>query len=158
MIDVLFDEKSVPDATTLDQNLAERSDLWHQLVRQLEEMGGRGQWVWAGARYGWELKFKRGARPFATLTPKPRGFVVLVILGRAEVAAVDLEALGERMRATLEGARQLPDGRWLFHPIEVERDVADTIVLHAEVNIRGLLLTLKLPPTMRARFGASGRS
>jgi hypothetical protein len=145
MTDVLFDERIEPSAAALDQLVGERSDLWHQLVRRIEEFGGRGQWAWGGPKYGWELKIKRGSRPFATLTPKQGGFVALVILGRAEVAAVDPTALGERMRGTFEAARQLPDGRWLFHPIQSERDVADTAAL----------LALKLPPTIRARLASA---
>ena len=92
-----------------------------------------------------ERKFKRGVKPFATLTPKPGGFVALMILGRAEVSMVDPAQLGEHMRATFEGARQFPDGRWLFHPIESERDLDDT----------ALMLALKLPPTIRARLAGS---
>jgi hypothetical protein len=142
MADLLFDGRSEPSPDGVARMLTGRVGLWHEVVSLIEAMGGVGQWVWGGPKYGWEFKFKRGVKPFATLTPKPGGFVVLVILGRAEVSAVDPAELGEHMRAAFESARQLPDGRWLFHPIESERDVADAAAL----------LTLKLPPTRRARI------
>jgi hypothetical protein len=119
--------------------------LWRLLGQRIEELGGRGTWTWGGPKYGWELKFKRGVKPFATLTPKPGGFVVLIVLGRAEVASVDPRTLGDRMRRTFEGSRQLPDGRWLFHAVESDEDVADAAAL----------LELKLPPTVRARMAAT---
>ena len=145
MADPFFDGRTEPSAGALDRLPAERAGLWRQLTQRIEDFGGVGQWVWGGPKYGWERKFKRGVKPFATLTPKPDGFVALVILGRAEVSAVDPVELGEHMRATFEGARQFPDGRWLFHPIESERDVADTAAV----------LALKLPPTLRARLAGS---
>ncbi|MGD0123165.1 MAG: DUF3788 family protein [Candidatus Limnocylindrales bacterium] len=145
MVDLFFDGRTAPSPDALDRLLAERAGLWRQLTQRIEDLGGVGQWAWGGPKYGWELKFKRGVKPFATLTPKPEGFVALVILGGAEVSAVDPAELGEHMRATFESARQLPDGRWLFHPIESERDVADTAAV----------LALKLPPTIRARLAGS---
>ncbi|MGA3029326.1 MAG: DUF3788 family protein [Candidatus Limnocylindrales bacterium] len=147
MADAIFDQRVEPSRTALQELLSIRSGLWLLLARRIEELGGRGAWAWGGAKYGWELKFRRGARPFATLTPKPNGFVILIVLGRAEVAAVDPAALGEGVRSTFEGARQLPDGMWLFHSVESERDVADAVAL----------LELKLPPTVRARLAASRR-
>ena len=142
MPDPILDGRSEPGPDALDRLLAGRAWLWRELVGRIEDLDGVGQWVWGGPKFGWGLKFKRGVKPFATLTPKPGGFVALVILGRAEVAAVDAAELGGSMRATFDNARQLPDGRWLFHPIESERDVADAAAL----------LTLKLPPTARARL------
>lgn len=140
-----FGRGAEPSPAVVEGLLGERADLWSDLIRRLEYLGGRGQWNWGGPKYGWELKFKRGTKPFATLTPKPGGFVVLVILGRAEVAEVDPTALGEGMRVTFESARQFPDGRWLFHPVESTRDVEDAAAL----------LELKLPPTVRARLAGS---
>lgn len=141
-MNAFFDPSAEPSQRALDGLLTARSGLWRQLIERVEEMGGTGAWTWGGPKYGWELKFRRGSKPFATLTPKAGGFVALVILGRAETAAVDAAALGEGVRRTFESARQLPDGRWLFHSVESERDVAD---------VAGLL-ALKLPPTARARL------
>lgn len=145
MADAIYDPAAEPSRAVVDRLLGERAGLWSDLIRRLEDLGSRGQWTWGGPKYGWELKFKRGAKPFATLTPKPGCFVVLVILGRAEVAEVDPAWLGAGMRTTFESARQLPDGRWLFHSIESTRDVEDAAAL----------LELKLPPTVRARLGVS---
>ncbi len=147
MADAFFDAGVEPGPTALRDLLSTRSGLWLDLARRIEELGGRGAWTWGGPKYGWELKFKRAVKPFATLTPKPDGFVILIVLGRAEVAAVDPAALGEGVRRTFEGARQLPDGTWLYQSVESERDVADAVAL----------LELKVPRTVRARLEASRR-
>lgn len=145
MADGILDPKAAPGSAAVDGLLGDRSELWRRLAQRIEALGGRGTWTWGGPKYGWELKFKRGVKPFATLTPKSGGFVVLIVLGRAEVGLVDPRTLGDRMRGTFEGARQLPDGRWLFHAVDSAADVADAAAL----------LELKLPPTVRARLAAA---
>lgn len=147
MTDAFFDGRFEPSQTALHDLLSTRTGLWLELARRIEELGGRGAWTWGGPKYGWELKFRRGVKPFATLIPKPNGFVILIVLGRAEVAAVDPAALGEGVRCTFEGARQLPDGTWLYHSVESEQDVADAVAL----------LELKVAPTVRARLEAGRR-
>ncbi len=103
--------------------------------------------MWGGPKYGWEWKAKRAGKPFATFTPKAGVFVVLVIHERAEAAVAAAIPLAPRLRRTYESARQLPDGRWLFHETEFEEEVADLVAL----------LRLKLPPTVRARLDGASR-
>jgi hypothetical protein len=147
MIEATFDPKTALSPDAVEKQLGTRAGLWHELVRQIEAMGARGQWVWGGPKYGWEWKAKRAGKPFATLTPKTGVFVVLVILGRTEAAAAAAITLAPRLRRTYESARQFPDGRWLFHETEPKEEVADLVAL----------LRLKLPPTVRARLDGAAR-
>ncbi len=143
---VLFaDATREPGEAELAAALGRRAALWRELETQAEAMGARGGWTWDGPKYGWNWRMKRSGKPFLSLTPAVGGFRALVILGRdASVEAATLP-LGPGMRATYDAARQYPDGRWLFHPIESDEDVRDML----------LLLRLKLPPTIRARFAAA---
>ena len=70
----------------------------------------------AGARYGWQVRYRKGGRPLVSLFPEQDGFTSLVVLGRAE--ATKAEAMQDRlspaMQRLLGGAAQLHDGRWLW--------------------------------------------
>jgi hypothetical protein len=139
MTDALLDPKTPPTSPSVDALIAPRAGLWHDIVRRVEAMGGRGEWVWGGPRYGWDWRARRASRPFITLTPRRGGFQTLVILGKFDAVTAAALPLGPRMRQTLETSRQFPDGRWLYHDIQEDRDVTDLVAL----------LKLKLPPTMR---------
>ncbi len=143
-MDALLADASRDPGDGLQAVLGERFELWRALVAAVERMGGRGGWRWEGPKHGWSWKSKRAGKPFLTLVPEPGAFRALVVLGRDDAAAAAALPLGPRMRATYDGARQYPDGRWLFQTVETAEDVDDLV----------LLLRLKLPPTVRARFDA----
>lgn len=136
-----------PQPESLVGALGGATELWDGLTQNMtSRMGAKGSWEWGGPRYGWEQRFKRAGRPFATLTPGDGAFTALVILGHEEAERAALLALGDRTRRTFEDARQYHDGRWLYLRIETAEDVADVEAL----------LRAKLPPTLRARAADQG--
>jgi Protein of unknown function (DUF3788) len=143
--EVLLDPERPPARRALRTILGEAAPRWDALVRRIEAMGARGTFAWDGPTYGWSLKYVRAGRPFTTLTPAAGGFRALVILGRAQVEEAPKLALGPHVRGIFDAARQYPDGRWLFIPVEAAADVADIATL----------LATKLPPTIRARVAAA---
>jgi hypothetical protein len=145
LTEVLLDPKAPPSPLAVDAVITPRAGLWHDLVRKVEAVGGRGDWVWGGPKYGWDWRARRAGRPFVTLTPRKGGFQTLVILGKVDAATAETLPLGPRMRHTLDTARQFPDGRWLYHEVETDRDVVDVLAL----------LRLKLPPTIREVLDAA---
>jgi hypothetical protein len=142
MTDAFFDPAAPPSPGAVDILLGARRKPWHDLLREVEAMGALGAWTWGGPRYGWEWKARRGGKPFITLSPHSGGFQALIILGTADSNAAAGLRLGPRVRATYQSARVFPDGRWLFHEVEADPEVADLVTL----------LRLKLPPTIRARL------
>lgn len=134
-----------PTREALEQALGLRTTDWDELVRRAEAMGGRGEWAWNGPKYGWSWRSRRSGRSFLTLEVRSDGIHALVVLGRDDAPRAAGLPLGERMRRTYEDARQYPDGRWLFHRIDDEADVADVT----------RLLLLKVPPTVRRRLEAT---
>ena len=142
----LFDPASPPAPEVVRATLGPAAPLWEDLVGRVEAMGARGAFIWEGPKYGWSLKYVRSGRPFATLTPVAGSFQVLVILGRAQVDEVPSLPLGPHVRGIFDAARQYPDGRWLFIPVESGQDIADIVAL----------LATKLPPTVRAKLAVPG--
>ena len=75
---------------------------------------------YGGAKYGWEVRYRKGGRPLTSLFPEQDGFTALVVLGAAEVAKAEAiaERLSPAMQRLLGGTAQLHDGRWLWihHP------------------------------------------
>ena len=142
VLSALADPNASPTPASLAGALAGATEQWDRLTERLtSQLGAKGSWEWGGPKYGWEQRFKRSGRPFATLTPERGAFTALVILGRDEAERVARLPLGERARATFDNARPYHDGRWLYLRIETASDVAD---------VEALLLE-KLPPTLRAR-------
>jgi len=143
--DLLFDAGTMPTHEAVRPVLGAAADWWDVLVARVEAMGARGSFTWEGPKYGWSLKYARAGRPFVTLSPGGGGFRALVILGHAQVEEVPMLPLGPHVRAVFDTARQYPDGRWLFTPVESAADVADIATL----------LRTKLPPTIRSKIATT---
>ena len=141
----LFDPAAPPTHEVIRAALGPAGPHWDDLVGRISAMGAWATFRWDGPRYGWALRGIRAGRPFVTLTPREGGFTALVILGRAQVDEVAQMALGSHVRDIFEAARQFPDGRWLFIPVEAPVDVNDVAAV----------LETKLPPTVRAKVAAA---
>ena len=126
--------------------LGDAAPRWVSLARTLaDELGARSAWRWDGPRSGWCVPFKRAGRPFVTLTPRTGGFDALVVLGAAEADVAGALPMGEVIRDAFADSPQLHDGRWLFLPIASDADQSDLLQL----------LTVKLPPRVRARLAST---
>ncbi len=144
--DPAADQGAPPTRATVRELVGPAAPWWDRLCERVETMGARGSFTWDGPKHGWSLKYHRAGRPFVTLSPGEGGFKAIVILGRAQVDEVPTLPLGPRVRGIFGDARQYPDGRLLFIPVESAADVADIVTL----------LATKLPPTIRAKV-AGGR-
>jgi hypothetical protein len=119
------------------------TELWDEIVQVLEhDLGARRRYRWDGRRSGWSVPFTRAGRPFVTLTPEHGAIAALVVLGRAEADAAAGLPLGQQVRDLFASSSQLHDGRWLFLTIASREDMEDLV----------RLLTVKLPPRIRARL------
>ena len=68
----------------------------------------------------------------------------MVVLGGAEAAVAGALPMGEATRDAFADSPQLRDGRWLLLPIASDADEGDLL----------RLLTVKLPPRIRARLAS----
>jgi len=121
-----MDASHVPTEGEIARTLGRSAPLWKRLTTHVAESYGiEPTFVPPSRNYGWEAKYRKGGKTLLSLTPDEGGFTALVVLGERETAAARELDLGERARGVFDEARQLRDGRWLFVPVESERDVDD---------------------------------
>jgi hypothetical protein len=136
-----MDPECQPSQAEIADALGPVAPLWAALTAYVEESYGvEPTYGRPSKRYGWDVKYRKGGRTLVSLTPDAGRFTALVVLGAAEAEAVADIELGTHVRTLFEATDQLHDGRWLFVPVESERDVRD---LEA-------LLTLKRKPRVTA--------
>jgi len=121
-----MDPEHEPTQEEIAHALGTAAPLWNTLTSYVEDAYGvEPTWGRPSKRYGWDVKYRKGGRTLVSLTPDEGRLTALVVLGRVEAeTAAELE-LGAHVRAVFDGAEPLHDGRWLFVPVESERDVED---------------------------------
>lgn len=85
-----FDDKSTkPTAAKLRATLGPAAALWDALVDDVATITGSRvtEWAFAGAKFGWSMRLKDGARNIVHMTPQSGRFLVGVALGEKPVAA-----------------------------------------------------------------------
>jgi hypothetical protein len=100
--------------------LGNARDSWNDLETHLAEayrLKGFVHFMY-GERYGWALRFQRGGRTVLAMYPNRGVLTVQIILSRAQVAAATAMGLPRRVARVLETAKDYPEGRWLFIPVE----------------------------------------
>jgi hypothetical protein len=104
------------------------SECWNVLQRYLQETYlVEPVTKFGGAKYGWEVSYRKGGRPLCDLYPESGAFTVLVVLGAKEAAQAlaALDSFGPTVRACLENTPAFHDGRWLWIRVREARDVDD---------------------------------
>lgn len=115
-----------PTAAEIAVALGPTAPLWERVTAHVEESYGiEPTYVPPSKNYGWDVKYRKGGKTLVALTPDRGGFTALVVLGEKETEAARALDLGAHVRRVFDEARQLRDGRWLFVPVESERDVVD---------------------------------
>lgn len=127
-----MDTARAPTDVEIADALGPAAPLWERLTTFVtDSYGVEPAFVPPSRNYGWEVKYRKGGKTLVSLTPDEGGFTALVVLGEQETESARGLALGQHVRRVFEEARQLRDGRWLFVPVESERDVADVEALLA---------------------------
>ncbi len=83
--------------------------------------------VFGGAKHGWEIRYRKGGRTLCSITPEKGTVKTLIVLGReeAEKALSAKSELSPKTNETIEGAKQLHDGRWLWFRLTEPSDAQD---------------------------------
>ncbi len=112
--------------------LGDASLLWTDLVDYLasrydhEPIMAR-----EGKDQSWTIRYRKGGKTLVTLGPGKGEFVVLVVLGKDEVAKAKAVRLSGRVKETFETAKQFHDGRWLWIRPSTKADVESILALLA---------------------------
>jgi hypothetical protein len=78
-----------------------------------------------GKNYGWGLRFRIKGKLLVSLYPAQGGFTVQIILRPEAVEKAQRMKLGKHVRQAIARANPYPEGRWLFIPVESEKDSRD---------------------------------
>jgi hypothetical protein len=125
-IGIFTEKERAPAPEQIRKALGDTYPLWERLVRFIESTYDLpGVLSFGGKKYGWNLWYRKSGKSLASLYPAQDGFTVQIVLGREQVEKVAGLALGEHVRTIFENTPQLHDGRWLFIPVQGERDVQD---------------------------------
>ncbi len=115
-----LDRGREPTRAAVGSVLGPAREAWDDLEKHLLQtyrLGAAFHFMY-GERYGWALRLHRGGRLFAALYPSEGKVTVQVILNRAQVAAAPTLGLSPRIITVLSAAKDYPEGRWLFVPVD----------------------------------------
>jgi hypothetical protein len=136
------DRNQPPTEEDIQTALGDKYRWWQRLRRfLLETFQMEGDLNCGGKNYGWHRWYRRAGRSITTIYPQVDRLTVQIVLGKVEVEKAIALDLGEHVAAVLRDTPQFHDGRWLFIPLESDRDVED-----AEQ-----LLLLKPKPRLKAK-------
>ena len=96
-----------------------------------------------GSKYGWARRFEVHGTLLTALYPVRNGFTAQLILNRTALEQASLLRLGKNAQLAMEQAHLYTEGKWLFIPVESNRDME---------NIKRLL-TVKIGSAKLQRRG-----
>jgi len=113
------DREQEPSPGAVREALGRACAAWDELETHLADLYGlKGSLHFMyGARYGWALRFRRGAKLIVAMYPNHAHLTVQVVLGRAQVAMAAAMHLSSDILKVLRAAKDYPEGRWLFVPL-----------------------------------------
>ncbi len=124
----LFTDKShqPTDAEVLEA-IGPRLSIWQDLVHFVREkypVQEDFKFLY-GKNYGWALRFRIKGKLLVSLYPVKGGFTAQVNLGSDAVEKAQSMKLGKNVQHAIAQAHPYPEGRWLFIPVESEKDFRD---------------------------------
>jgi hypothetical protein len=129
----LDDRTHAPAPAELATALGPSAPLWRQLITDaardyppIEEA-----WHFAGARFGWSLRLKRGARVVVYLIPQADCFLVGIVLGEKAVTAAHEAELPAPVHEAIDSTRAYAEGRGIRLPVSTADDLAVVLRLVA---------------------------
>jgi hypothetical protein len=78
-----------------------------------------------GKNYGWARRFRIRGQLLTSLYPVKGGFTAQINLSPNGIEKAQNMKLGKNVQMAIERAHPYPEGRWLFIPVESEKDIQD---------------------------------
>lgn len=122
----MLDGESKPSNDDMLEWIGKKATLWTDLEEYISNhYDHERQLVFGGKKYGWAIRYRKSGRTLVTLYPERNGFTCLLVLGKKEVAKVELiiGELSANIKRVFEETPQLHDGRWLWIRPSSERDM-----------------------------------
>lgn len=123
----VFDDRNVPPTErALAEALGKASAAWLSLKDRLHRECAplQDEWAFAGAKFGWSLRLKRGKRVIVYLTPASGHFLASFALGERACAAAREQRLAAGVLALIAKAPRYAEGRGVRIPVRTERQAS----------------------------------
>ena len=125
-IGAFIDKERPPTIEQVLEVIGPKQLAWEKFTRFIrEEFAAREEFRFNGRNYGWAFRFRKGGKALASLYHAVGSFTVQVILSETDVARTRRLGIGKRVQGIIDQAHAYPEGRWLFIPIQSEKDVRD---------------------------------
>lgn len=133
----LYDKYHEPSMEEISQTI--KSDLWENLIEHLEKdyrVKLKKEYSCCSMQKGWNLKARKSSRSLCTLYPMVDYFVVLIVIGEKEKAAVEelLPTCSAEIQQLYEAIPFVNNSKWLMIDVintPVLNDVKKLIAIRA---------------------------
>jgi hypothetical protein len=123
-LSVFDDRKAPPAERALQKALGKAWSAWTVLKDALSRECAplQEEWSFAGEKYGWSLKLKKGKRAIVYMTPCAGHFLASFALGEKACAAAREEKLPARVLQLIEDSPRYAEGRGVRIPVRTEKE------------------------------------
>ena len=132
-LSVFDDPGAAPTERMLAQALGPSARVWTSLIERLSSECAPLEpvWAFAGAKFGWSLRLKRGKRVIVYMTPGKGQFLASFALGEKACAAAGEARLPAAILKLIADAPRYPEGRGVRITVRTERQAAGIRTLAA---------------------------
>jgi len=125
------DRKAPPTPQDLARVLGKAAPVWLRLKDELgsEYAPVEEDWSFAGAKYGWSLRLRRGKRAIVYMTPGRGHFLASFALGEKACAAAQNAGLPASLLALIADAPRYAEGRGVRIPVRTRREASAIVKL-----------------------------
>jgi hypothetical protein len=123
-VGVFTDKNHRPTDAEILEAVGPRLSTWQELihfVREKYRVQEEFKFLY-GEQYGWGLRFSAKGKLLTSLYPVQGGFTVQIILRPEAVEKAQTMKMGRNVRKAMARAKPWPNERWLFIPVESEKD------------------------------------
>jgi hypothetical protein len=126
-VGVFTDKSHRPTEAEILKAIGACLSTWRELIRFIREkyrVQEEFKFLY-GAKYGWGLRSSTKGKLLTSLYPVQRGFTVQIILRPEAVEKAQRMKMGRNVRQAIARAKPWPKERWLFIPVESNKDLQD---------------------------------
>ena len=132
--------KYEPAEAKMRQMLGPKAKLWSVLRKYLADHYPECVPVFTieGKDKSYTIRYRKSGKTLVTLYPASKSLIVLVVLGKKEIAKVETfeSKLSKKIRDLFRNTKQYHDGRWLWIKPSIPKDIE---------SIKALLSTKRRP-------------
>ncbi len=121
------DKGNRPTEAQILEAVGSKLPLWHDLIRSVREcypVQEDFKFLY-GKTYGWAVRFRIKGQLLVSLFPTQGGFTAQVNLSPDAIEKALRMKMSQNVQQAISRATPYPEGRWLFIPIETEKDFTD---------------------------------